>query len=100
MPFLEAFAASFSTAYPGCVGLFPAGIGAAAPVLTWSDDFSLAISGIPSLVNDFAEGRLYGIALHSQFDNDDAYDPAVYRFHHALYGALTLALTRALSPAS
>ncbi|MFR4990380.1 M28 family peptidase [Anaerotruncus colihominis] len=99
MPFLEAFAASFSAAFPGCANLFPAGIGAAAPVLTWSDDFSLAISGIPSLVNDFAEGSFMESHYHSQFDNDDAYDPAVYRFHHALYGALTLAFdARAVPP--
>ena len=91
IPFLEAFAASFSAAFPGYTDLFPAGLGAAAPVLTWSDDFSLAISGIPSLVNDFAEGSFMESHYHSQFDNDDAYDPAAYRFHHALYGALTLA---------
>lgn len=95
MPFLDAFAASF----PDCTDLFPGGIGAAAPVLTWSDDFSLAISGIPSIVNDFAEGSFMESHYHSQFDNDDAYDPAVYRFHHALYGALALAFdARAVPP--
>ena len=29
---------------------------------------------------------------HSQFDNDEFYDEAVYRFHHELYGLLLLEL--------
>ncbi len=31
---------------------------------------------------------------HTQFDNDDYYDEAVYRFHHELYGCLVMAFDR------
>ncbi len=29
---------------------------------------------------------------HSQFDNDEYYDPQVYQFHHELYALLILAI--------
>ena len=45
-----------------------------APIETWSDDFSMAIAGIPSMVNDFTGGSFMETHYHSQFDNDDYYD--------------------------
>lgn len=65
-----------------------------APIETWSDDFSAAISGIPSFVNDFSGGSFMDTHYHSQFDNDMYYDEAVYRFHHEFYGLLLLALDK------
>ena len=35
---------------------YPDGLTVLAPIETWSDDFSIAISGIPSTVNDFSAG--------------------------------------------
>lgn len=56
-----------------------------APIETWSDDFSMAIAGIPSMVNDFTGGSFMETHYHSQFDNDDYYDEQVYRLHHELF---------------
>ena len=61
-----------------------------APIETWSDDFSIAIAGIPSMVNDFTGGSFLETHYHSQFDNDNYYDEDVYRFHHELFGLLLL----------
>lgn len=70
--------------------VYPEGITVYAPIETWSDDFSMAIGGIPSIVNDFSGGKFMETHYHSQFDNDDFYDEAVYRFHHQLYGLLAM----------
>ena len=52
-----------------------------------------------SMVNEFAAGEFMETHYHSQFDNDNAYQKPVYRFHHILYGRLVMALDRlALSP--
>lgn len=59
-----------------------------APIETWSDDFSMAIAGIPSMVNDFTGGSFMETHYHSQFDNDDYYDEQVYRLHHELFALL------------
>lgn len=64
------------------------------PVETMSDDFSMAISGIPSMVNDFTSGQFMETHYHTQFDSDEYYDEAVYRFHHELYGCLVMAFDR------
>lgn len=61
------------------------------PVQTWSDDFSMAVSGVPSLVNEFSSGSFMETHYHSQFDNDDSCDAPVYEFHHKLYLRLLLA---------
>ncbi len=74
---------------------YPEGITVYAPIETWSDDFSMAIAGIPSTVNDFSGGRFMETHYHSQFDNDDFYDEAVYQFHHQLYGLLAMAFDQA-----
>lgn len=70
---------------------YPDGISVYTPIETWSDDFSMAIGGIPSTVNDFSGGSFMETHYHSQFDNDDFYDEKVYRFHHQLYGLLIMA---------
>lgn len=86
------FLRAFADSVPDVSALYPGGVGIASPVLTWSDDFSMAIAGVPSLVNDFVGGSFMETHYHSQFDNDDAYDEDIYRFHHGLFGALALAL--------
>lgn len=63
-----------------------------APIETWSDDFSMAIAGIPSMVNDFTGGTFMETHYHSQFDNDAFYDENVYRLHHELFALLINAL--------
>ena len=71
---------------------YPEGIEIQAPIETWSDDFSMAIAGIPSMVNEFSTSSFMETHYHSQFDNDIYYDEEVYRFHHELYGCLVLQL--------
>lgn len=70
---------------------YPEGLEVHFPIQTWSDDFSIAIAGIPSSVNEFSDGEFMETHYHSQFDNEDFYDEPVYRFHHNLYGKLVLA---------
>ncbi len=72
--------------YPGDLHeAYPDGVGTKAPIQTWSDDFSVAISGIPSTVNEFAGGKFMESHYHSQYDSDEFYDEKVYLFHHKLY---------------
>ena len=52
---------------------YPDGLEIHAPIQTMSDDFSMAISGIPSMVNEFADGSFMETHYHSQFDNEDYY---------------------------
>lgn len=78
---------------------YPQGVEAVCPIQTWSDDFSMAIAGIPSMVNEFSDGEFMETHYHSQFDNEEYYQEPVYRFHHMLYGRLVMALDRtALAP--
>jgi len=60
----------------------------------WSDDFSMAIAGIPSMVNDFSGSSFISTRYHSQFDTDNCYDASVYRMHHEFFTLLTEALDR------
>ncbi len=92
------FLNAFVSRVPDITHLYPDGLSIVSPVMTWSDDFSMAIAGVPSLVNDFAEGSYMETHYHTQFDNDDAYDESIYRFHHALYGTLLLAYDRCAVP--
>ena len=85
------FIRQFTAVLPHPSELYPGGISVVSPVLTWSDDFSIAIAGVPSLVNDFADSPFMQTHYHSQFDNDGAYDEQVYLCHHRLYGLLALA---------
>ena len=73
---------------------YPDGVEVVYPIQTWSDDFSMAIAGIPSMVNDFSAGEFMETHYHSQYDNENFYQEPVYRFHHELYGRLVLALDR------
>ena len=79
--------------YPGDLHeAYPDGVGTKAPIQTWSDDFSVAIYGIPSTVNEFAGGKFMESHYHSQYDSDEFYDEKVYLFHHKLYAYILLRL--------
>lgn len=77
---------------------YPDGLEIHAPIQTMSDDFSMAISGIPSMVNEFADGSFMETHYHSQFDNEDYYHEPVYRFHHLLYGTLVKEFDKIVLP--
>ena len=77
---------------------YPDGLTVLAPIETWSDDFSMAISGIPSTVNDFSAGPFMETHYHSQYDNEEFYQEPVYRFHHELYTRLLLTLDQLILP--
>lgn len=86
--FLEDFLEQLPELTPG----YPEDTRITSPIETWSDDFSIAIAGIPSMVNDFTGGSFLATHYHSQFDNDNCYDEDVYRLHHELFGLLLLHL--------
>ena len=90
MPYLREFLAQL----PELTRAYPEQTQVTAPIETWSDDFSLAISGIPSMVNDFTGGSFMETNYHSQFDSDAFYDEKVYRLHHELFALLVEALDR------
>lgn len=46
--------------------VYPEGLGVQCPIETWSDDFSVAISGIPSMVNEFSSAEFMETHYHSQ----------------------------------
>ena len=77
---------------PALSPAYPEGVLVSAPIETWSDDFSVAISGIPSMVNEFSAGSFMSTHYHSQYDSDAYYNEAAYRFHHELYGLLLMHL--------
>ena len=79
---------------PALSPAYPEGVLVSAPIETWSDDFSVAISGIPSMVNEFSAGSFMTTHYHSQYDSDAYYNAAAYRFHHELYGLLLMHLDR------
>lgn len=86
--FLEEYLADL----PNLTMAYPEETAVTSPIETWSDDFSMAIAGVPSMVNDFTGGSFMETHYHSQFDNDDFYDEQVYRLHHELFALLILAL--------
>ena len=90
----RAFLETFLKKLPVSAACYPEGICVSTPIETWSDDFSIAISGIPSMVNNFSDGSFMETHYHSQFDNDEFYDEKVYRFHHELYGLLLMRMDR------
>ncbi len=97
VPFLEKFLEDL----PALTPAYPEETRITAPIETWSDDFSIAISGIPSMVNDFTGGSFMETHYHSQFDNDQFYDEDVYRMHHELFGLLLMKLDHtAIAPLS
>ena len=73
---------------------YPEGVEVLSPIQTWSDDFSMAVGGIPSMVNDFSAGEFMETHYHSQYDNENFYQEPVYRFHHEMYAGLVLAFDR------
>lgn len=77
---------------------YPDGLTVLAPIETWSDDFSMAIAGIPSTVNDFSAGPFMETHYHSQYDNEEIYQAPVYRFHHELYTRLLLTIDELMLP--
>ena len=77
---------------------YPDGITVLSPIETWSDDFSMAIAGIPSTGNDFSAGPFMQNYYHSQYDNQDVYQEAVYQFHHECYLKLIMAIDRLVLP--
>ena len=81
-------------ALPALSPAYPEGVLVSVPIETWSDDFSVAISGIPSMVNEFSAGSFMTTHYHSQYDSDAYYNEAAYRFHHELYGLLLMHLDR------
>lgn len=85
-PFLEEFLRNL----PKLTQAYPDEPRITVPIETWSDDFSIGISGIPSMVNDFTGGSFMATNYHSQFDNDSSYDEDVYRMHHELFGLLLM----------
>ena len=54
--------------------------------------YPMAISGIPSFVNDFSGGPFMENYYHSQYDNQDVYEEEIYQFHHEFYLKLLLAV--------
>ncbi|MDY5554486.1 MAG: M28 family peptidase [Blautia sp.] len=77
---------------------YPDGITVLCPIETWSDDFSMAIAGVPSMVNDFSAGPFMQNYYHSQYDNRDVYQEPVFRFHHECYLKLIMAFDRLVLP--
>ena len=89
-----AFLDAFLEDLPILTHAYPEETKVTAPIETWSDDFSMSIFGIPSMVNDFTGGSFMETHYHSQFDNDKYYDERVYRLHHELFALLVEALDR------
>ncbi len=77
---------------------YPDGMTVLYPIETWSDDFSISIAGIPSMVNDFSDGPFMENYYHSQYDNEELYEEPVYRFHHELYLRLILEMDKLVLP--
>ena len=88
--FLEEYLADL----PNLTIAYPEETAVTSPIETWSDDFSVAISGIPSMVNEFSSAEFMETHYHSQFDNDEYYNADVFQFHHELYGLLVMAFDR------
>lgn len=78
--------------------VYPEGMTVLCPIETWSDDFSMAIAGIPSMVNNFSAGSFMENYYHSQYDNEDLYQEEVYEFHHRCYLQMILAADRLVLP--
>lgn len=87
---LQRFVENVAQSVPPVEGIFPDGIEVVVPTQTWSDDFSLAIAGIPATVNclrdEYAVSR-----YHTQFDDESTFSPQAMTHNHRLYGNLLLA---------
>ena len=80
------FLEEYLSELPDLTQAYPEETRVTSPIETWSDDFSMAIAGIPSMVNDFTGGSFMETHYHSQ------YDEQVYRLHHELFALLIMAL--------
>ncbi len=90
VPFLK----KFITSLPRVIGAYPDGVAVISPVRTWSDDFSFAIAGVPSMRNDFEEGIFRKAYYHSNFDTEATYNKDVLMHHLYMYGLMTIAYDR------
>ena len=91
----EDFLTEFVKTFPvDAKKVYSEGLRVQCPIETWSDDFSVAISWIPSMVNEFSCAEFMETHYHSQFVNDEFYNADVFRFHHELYGLLVMAFDR------
>ncbi|MGL4345815.1 MAG: M28 family peptidase [Cellulosilyticaceae bacterium] len=75
---------------PAGKDVYPEGIYVTAPLGTWSDDFSYAISGIPALRNGYNGSEYSQTIYHSQLDTEETFSQEAYDYHHYLYGLLLL----------
>ncbi|MGL4737963.1 MAG: M28 family peptidase [Cellulosilyticaceae bacterium] len=77
-------------------GIYEDGVVVTAPLGTWSDDFSYAISGIPALRNGYNGSEYSQSIYHSQLDTEETFSQEAYDYHHKLYGALLLEMDQKL----
>lgn len=68
-------------------GIYPDGMTTLYPIETWSDDFTMSISGTRLLSMISAAGPFMENYYHSQYDNQDVYEEEVYKFHHEILSA-------------
>lgn len=81
-------------------GCFPEGVKTEGyPTYTYSDDFSYYVAGVPGTCNGFLMTEdqqdvypFYYERYHSQFDDPDTFDEAVFTFNTRFYGALVMAI--------
>ena len=107
VPELQTFISSFAKnnpLAPETGDAFPDGVIDGFDTYTYSDDFSYQIAGIPSAINGFFWNAdqsdvndFYYKIYHSQYDNKDIYNEAVYDYNLKFYGGLAMAIDQ--SPA-
>ncbi|UUX34641.1 M28 family peptidase [Fundicoccus culcitae] len=94
VPELTPFIQSFVDDLPELNEASAKGIEIVSPLTTWADDWSFSIAGIPSVRNDFTDADFGVTTYHTEFDNKDTYDEAIFEFNHMLYGLLALEYDR------
>lgn len=57
------FLEEYLSELPDLTQAYPEETRVTSPIETWSDDFSMAIAGIPSMVNDFTGGSLWRLTI-------------------------------------
>lgn len=87
---LKNFLTEFAATVPAPEGVYPKGLEIITPLRTWSDDFSFSLAGVPALRNDFQDSEFSKTHYHTQFDNEDTYNEAAFRYHHILYGMMAI----------
>lgn len=86
---LKTFTENFIPKIPKLDGVFSEGVEVIVPTYTWSDDFSLAIAGIPSSVTAL-RGEFSKTHYHTQYDNKDTYSEKALKYHLNMYGMLMM----------